>query len=226
MKRIAFGLMLVTFGCVSGDETTDLLRELNGTVENLQEEIKELKKRVQALEKATGATEASNETIEYKDSGKKFSNEEAAKQIEKVAGLIEQGDYDTAWNILKDFVINSRNKLYMGQACFYSGRVLDYKQKYNKAMEFYIKSVQMNPRGQKAPASLRNLADCLIKLKKIQPSEKDKFQTMLKKTLQSLKQMGIEAKKAATANPNLRDEPYFDDAIRHGKWATEKLKNN
>ena len=221
-----FGLLVMSFGCVSGDETNDLLRELNGKVELLQDEVSELRKKVKELEKNSEATEASSEPIEFKSSGKKLSNEEAVKQIEKSSNLIEQGDYDSAWNILKDFVINSKNKLYMGQACFYSGRVLEHKHKYNKAMEFYIKSVQMNPRGQKAPAALRHLADCLIKLKKVQPSEKDKYQTMLKKVLQSLKQMGVEARKAVASNSNLRDEQFFDDAIRYGKWATEKLKAN
>lgn len=226
MKKFAFSCLFVMFGNVLGDETNDLLRELNGKVELLQEDVNALKNKVKELEKNSDATEPLSEPIEFKESGKKFSNEEAIKQIDKCSSLIEQENYDAAWNILKDFVLNSRNKLYMGQACFYSGRVLEHKKKYNKAMEFYIKSAQMNPRGQKAPASLRHLAGCLIVLKKIRPNEKEKYQMMLRKTLQSLKQMGIEARKDTASNANLRDDPFFDDAIRYGKWATEKLKTN
>lgn len=226
MKKLACCCIFAVFGNVLCDETNDLLRELNGKVELLQEEVNELKNKVKELEKNSDATEPLSESIAFKEAGTKFSNEEAFKQIDKCSGLIEQENYDAAWNILKDFVINSRNRLYMGQACFYSGRVLEHKKKYNKAMEFYIKSAQMNPRGQKAPASLRHLAGCLIALKKIHPSEKEKYQAMLRKTLQSLKQMGIEAKRDTASNANLRDDPFFDDAIRYGKWATEKLKTN
>lgn len=236
MKKILLILLAAsTTGLyASASELAEALREANGKIEELQrqvednrKEIAELKRSVNKISGQGETAKTSENTDDYKESNGKISDIDAKNLIKKVSRMIESGEYSDAWKILDNFVSKEQNKLYMGQACFYSGKVLYLQGKYSDAIKFFIKSAQMNPRGNKAPEALYLLANSLDNLKKEQPKDKEKLQAMLTQTLQSIREMGKEAEASVAKNPNLvtSDEsaPYYLDSIRYGKWAGEKL---
>lgn len=236
MKKILMILLAATTSGIyaSSAELAEALREANGKIEELQRQMEDNRKEIAELKLSIKKIDAQNETNknpentdDYKESNGKISDGDAKNLIKKVGRMVESGEYDGAWKILDNFVSKEQNKLYMGQACFYSGKVLYLQGKYSEAIKFFIKSAQMNPRGNKAPEALYLLANSLGNLKKEQPKDSEKLQAMLTQTLQSIQEMGREAEASVAKNPNLvtSDEsaPYYLDSIRYGKWAGEKL---
>lgn len=236
MKRTLLLVLVITMTGVhaSVDEMAEAIREANGKIEELQRQVEENRKEIADLKKELGKlgdkSESGKNVIELTENeGKngKISDADAKNFMKKIDNMIESGAYDDAWKILDNFVSKEQNKLYMGQACFYSGKVLYLQKKYSDAIKFFIKSAQLNPRGNKSPEALYLLANSLEKLKKEQPNDKEKLQAMLTQTLQSIQEMGKEAEASVAKNAGLitSDEsaPYYLDSIRYGKWAGEKL---
>ncbi len=137
------------------EELSETVRELQGRIETLENDVKELK---------DAKTQEENVQKEADNVAGKTPDE----VVKEVTDLIEQNEMDKARRIVHTFVDKNPTSIYCGMLLFYAGNSYFVEKDYQNAAMEYMKSFRANPKGSKSAETLFKLALCFRNLSQME----------------------------------------------------------
>ena len=167
----------------------ELIRSHNGKIEELEHRVKMIEQNL-GISHSEKVASKTPEQVASEIKGK--TPEEI---IEMANDLIKLDKNQEARDVLDTFIENHPKSIHCGKMYFYIGKSYFEEKDYQNAAKAYMKSFEINSRGDKTPKALFRLSDCFLKLGK---------QSQRKITLEKL----------ASAFPK----------VKYGKKAAKRLK--
>lgn len=152
---IAMGNSDVIAKDTSLEELSETVRELQGRVETLENDIKVLKE-----------GKAQEENLQKEADNIAGKTPEAV--VKEVSDLIEQNEMEKARRIVQTFVDKNPTSIYCGMLLFYAGNSYFVEKDYQNAAMEYMKSFRANPKGSKSAETLFKLALCFRNLSQME----------------------------------------------------------
>lgn len=165
-KFCCLGLLFSAFQINANFYSEDVIRQLNGKIEELEHRLEIMEKRFIA---ASTTPEENGETEKIAEQNlERLTPQDVIEEAKK---NIKSGKYAETRALLSAFVKKYPKDIHCGMAQYYIGESHYSEKNYEKAAEFYIESFGTNPGGAKAPEALYYLAVCFKELGKIAQSK-------------------------------------------------------